>query len=561
MVSSRLRLSPATRYTSPPAALSVAISLYTLMSGGGIILVDGGGSGRFPGGGYWGIGQSNVGIAVAVTAVAGVALAATVVYSRRGSLVSPWFHKRRKHALSPKQWKSLFDEDGRFYDGGVKFLKRVRKGGVDPAIRAEVWPFLLGLYELDSSKEDRDSIRAQKREEYDNLRKQCQQMLNQINHSPMSKQTSKNNFSEDSGEFSQVLDPPSVDKVAGVESTVSAAPSEKHDDYHRSSEEADESGITSENTLETCNESSNSYSSDEGSSKNTDKNNIIDNHHNVNSTSLKSGDGPKPLYHEDFAMWQRIICLDAVRANAEWVIYSTSQSSVSETKARQLADSVGLKDYSDLEPFRIFHAARLIVILEAYTLHDPEIGYCQGMSDLLSPIISLIDDDSDAFWCYVGFMTKARNNFRLDELGIRRQLNIVSKIIKFKDSHLYSHLKKLEAEDCFFVYRMVVVLFRRELSLEQIFCLWEVMWADQASIRAGFGKSTRERMRLRAPPNDDLLLYAIAACVLERRKTIIERYKSMDEIMRECNSLAGHLDVWKLLDDAHELVVTLQDKI
>jgi hypothetical protein len=230
-------------------------------------------------------------------------------------------------------------------------------------------------------------------------------------------------------------------------------------------------------------------------------------------------------------------------------------------KARRLAESVGLQDYDHLEPNRIFHAARLVTILEAYALYDPEIGYCQGMSDLLSPIIAVMEEDFLAFWCFVGFMKKARHNFRLDEVGIRRQLGIVSKIIKCKDSHLYKHLEKLQAEDCFFVYRMVVVLFRRELNLDQTLCLWEVMWADQAAIRAGIARSAWGRMRLRAPPSDDLLLYAIAACVLQRRKLIIEKYSSMDEIMRECNSMAGQLDVWKLLDDAHDLVVNLHDKI
>ena len=264
---------------------------------------------------------------------------------------------------------------------------------------------------------------------------------------------------------------------------------------------------------------------------------------------------------EDFTTWQRIIRLDAIRANAEWIIYSPAQAAVSEEKAQECASAVGLKDYDHLEPCRMYHAARLVAILEAYALYDQEIGYCQGMSDLLSPILAVMEEDDEAFWCFVGFMRKARHNFRLDEVGIRRQLNIVSKIIKSKDSHLYRHLEKLQAEDCFFVYRMVVVLFRRELDFEQTLCLWEVMWADQAAIRAGIGKSAWGRMRLRAPPTEDLLLYAIAACVLQRRKLIIESYSSMDEIIRECNNMAGHLDVWKLLDDAHDLVVTLHDKI
>ena len=31
-------------------------------------------------------------------------------------------------------------------------------------------------------------------------------------------------------------------------------------------------------------------------------------------------------------------------------------------------------------------------------------GYVQGMSDLLSPILFVMDDEADAFWCFVGFM-------------------------------------------------------------------------------------------------------------------------------------------------------------
>lgn len=264
---------------------------------------------------------------------------------------------------------------------------------------------------------------------------------------------------------------------------------------------------------------------------------------------------------EDFETWQRIIRLDAVRANDEWVSYSASQASVSREKAIESAKAVCLKDYEHLEPCRIHHASRLVSILEAYAIYDQEIGYCQGMSDLLAPLLAVLEEDDEAFWCFAGFMRKARHNFRLDEVGIRRQLNMVARIIKYKDFHLYRHLEMLQAEDCFFVYRMVVVMFRRELTFEQTLCLWEVMWADQAANRAGIARSPWRRMRLGAPPTDDLLLYAIAASVLQKRKLIIESYSSMDEIIRECNSMAGQLDIWKLLDDAHDLVVTLQNRI
>ena len=34
------------------------------------------------------------------------------------------------------------------------------------------------------------------------------------------------------------------------------------------------------------------------------------------------------------------------------------------------------------------------------------VGYVQGMSDLLSVIYAILQDDSDAFWCFCGFMDR-----------------------------------------------------------------------------------------------------------------------------------------------------------
>jgi hypothetical protein len=31
-------------------------------------------------------------------------------------------------------------------------------------------------------------------------------------------------------------------------------------------------------------------------------------------------------------------------------------------------------------------------------------GYVQGMSDLLSPILVIMENEVDAFWCFAGFM-------------------------------------------------------------------------------------------------------------------------------------------------------------
>ncbi|AED96378.1 unnamed protein product [Arabidopsis thaliana] len=457
---------------------------------------------------------------------------------------SPWSRRKRKWALTPHQWRSLFTPEGKLRDGGVGFLKKVRSRGVDPSIRAEVWLFLLGVYDLNSTSEEREAVKTQKRKEYEKLQRRCQMLLKCGNGSTDNLEELPSD--EANSQCVRFVDDYKITGPMTSQDVVSALNTDSSD---TDSCEDNEDVLL----LSSFAHSDEKKPEEDNSNNNSEENSSL-------LVAAASEVQVEVAVHEDFSTWQRIIRLDALRADSEWANYSPYSTAITESKARRLAESVGLKDYDHLESCRLYHAARLVAILEAYAMYDPEIGYCQGMSDLLSPILAVISEDHEAFWCFVGFMKKARHNFRLDEAGIQRQLSIVSKIIKNKDSQLYKHLENLQAEDCSFVYRMVLVMFRRELSFEQTLCLWEVMWADQAAIRAGVGKSPWSRIRQQAPPTDDLLLYAIAALVL-RRKLIIQKYSSMDEIVEECNSMAGQLNVWKLLDDAHHLVVTLHDKI
>lgn len=122
---------------------------------------------------------------------------------------------------------------------------------------------------------------------------------------------------------------------------------------------------------------------------------------------------------------------------------------------------------------------RMVNILSAYAVHDPESGYCQGMSDLAATFVQLMDDDALAFACFERLMRHARQNFRHDEMGIKRQLSRVARIISDTDPVLYKKLEALGVSDCMFAYRMVLVMLRRELPLEHALTLWEAKWSTE----------------------------------------------------------------------------------
>ena len=45
-------------------------------------------------------------------------------------------------------------------------------------------------------------------------------------------------------------------------------------------------------------------------------------------------------------------------------------------------------------------------MLLTYNEYNRDLGYVQGMSDLLAPIYAVEQDDAVAFWGFVGFMDR-----------------------------------------------------------------------------------------------------------------------------------------------------------
>lgn len=122
--------------------------------------------------------------------------------------------------------------------------------------------------------------------------------------------------------------------------------------------------------------------------------------------------------------------------------------------------------------------ARMSDILAVYAWVDPETGYCQGMSDLLSPFVVLFENDADAFWCFEMLLRRTRENFRMEgQTGVMKQLQTLWQVLKLTDREMFSHLSHIGAESLHFAFRMLLVLFRRELSFTEALSMWEMMWA------------------------------------------------------------------------------------
>ncbi|XP_048337451.2 uncharacterized protein LOC107425770 isoform X2 [Ziziphus jujuba] len=120
--------------------------------------------------------------------------------------------------------------------------------------------------------------------------------------------------------------------------------------------------------------------------------------------------------------------------------------------------------------------AKLWTVLSIYAWVDTDIGYVQGMNDICSPMIILLENESDAFWCFECAMRRLRDNFRCsaNSMGVQTQLGTLAQIVRAINPKLHQHLEEMDGGEYLFAFRMLMVLFRREFSFVDSLYLWEI---------------------------------------------------------------------------------------
>lgn len=117
-------------------------------------------------------------------------------------------------------------------------------------------------------------------------------------------------------------------------------------------------------------------------------------------------------------------------------------------------------------------------ILMTYCMYDFDLGYVQGMSDLLSPVLYVMENEVDAFWCFVSYMDQMHQNFEEQMQGMKTQLVQLSTLLRLLDSGFCSYLESQDSGYLYFCFRWLLIRFKREFSFHDILRVWEVMWTD-----------------------------------------------------------------------------------
>lgn len=177
-------------------------------------------------------------------------------------------------------------------------------------------------------------------------------------------------------------------------------------------------------------------------------------------------------------------------------------------------------------------------VLMTYVMYNFDLGYVQGMSDLLAPILYVTQNEATAFWCFVGYMDMVYRNFDLDQAGMKQQLKDLQMIVQVVDPELMSYLEARDSANFYFCFRWLLVRFKRELNYTNTLRLWEVMWTGK--------------------PCQNFHLLVACALLDTEKNTIMENKFGFTEILKHINDISLRIDLESTLKKAEAIYYQLE---
>nr|KAF6458775.1 small G protein signaling modulator 2 [Rousettus aegyptiacus] len=460
--------------------------------------------------------------------------------------------------LTKDVW-SKYQKDEKNYKE-LELLRQVYYGGVEHEIRKDVWPFLLGHYKFGMSKKEMEQVDAVVAVRYQRVLtewKACELVVRQREQEAHPATLTK--FSSGSSIDSHVqrlihrdstisndvfisVDDPEPTRPPGTEDSRpepeqepgAGLPGTAMVEQQQSVEfDSPDSGLPSSRNYSVT--SGIQSSIDEGPSVGFEE---------EDGGGEEGSDGPVPAVHT-FSEPQDASQEKASQANE----LETGEELVAVCAAAytiELLDTVALnlhridKDVQRCDRnywyFTPPNLERLRDIMCSYVWEHLDVGYVQGMCDLLAPLLVILDNDQLAYSCFSHLMKRMSQNFPNGGAMDTHFANMRS-LIQILDSELFELMHQNgDYTHFYFCYRWFLLDFKRELLYEDVFAVWEVIWAA------------------RHISSEHFVLFIALALVEAYREIIRDNNMDFTDIIKFFNERAERHDAQEILRIARDLV-------
>nr|XP_016937076.1 small G protein signaling modulator 1 [Drosophila suzukii] len=179
-------------------------------------------------------------------------------------------------------------------------------------------------------------------------------------------------------------------------------------------------------------------------------------------------------------------------------------------------------------------------VISTYVWEHLDVGYMQGMCDLVAPLLVIFDDESLSYSCFCKFMERMIENFPSGGAMDMHFANMRS-LIQILDSEMYDLMDSNgDYTHFYFCYRWFLLDFKRELVYDDVFATWEVIWAAKHIASGHF------------------VLFLALALLETYRDIILSNSMDFTDVIKFFNEMAERHNARSVLQLARSLVLQLQ---
>ena len=120
----------------------------------------------------------------------------------------------------------------------------------------------------------------------------------------------------------------------------------------------------------------------------------------------------------------------------------------------------------------------LFNILTTYATANPDVSYCQGMSDLAAPILVVVQDEALSYLCFCRVMSRLKSNFVLKGSALLKKFMQLGALLHKADEQFYKYLMEIDAGNLYFCYRMLLLELKREFPFDDALRVMETIWSS-----------------------------------------------------------------------------------
>uniref|UniRef100_A0A8D8Q3K9 Small G protein signaling modulator 1 n=1 Tax=Cacopsylla melanoneura TaxID=428564 RepID=A0A8D8Q3K9_9HEMI len=183
-------------------------------------------------------------------------------------------------------------------------------------------------------------------------------------------------------------------------------------------------------------------------------------------------------------------------------------------------------------------------IMCTYVWEHLDVGYMQGMCDLVAPLLVILDEESLTYACFCCLMDRMAANFPTTGGLMDNHFANMRSLIQILDAEMFELMQQNgDYTHFYFCYRWFLLDFKRELVYDDVFRVWESIWAAQQVSSAHFN------------------LFIALALVELYRDIILANTMDFTDIIKFFNEMAERHDAKAVLSLARDLVLQLQTLI